>query len=159
MKYLHYAFEVGPGDVIEVSLDRAANVQLLDDANFDNYCNGRPYRYHGGHATQSPVYLTPPHQGRWHVVIDLGGGAGSVRATRPAHLGGDGLSARKGGKPPLPPVVRYAPLAELTVYSVYEHQLDLLAQGSPASLMLDPSAKHVHLAGESTRQRTSAIIL
>ncbi len=47
------------------------------------------------------------------------------------------MSVKKGGKPPLPPVVRYAPPAELTVYSVYEHQLDLLAQGSPASLMLN----------------------
>ncbi len=81
MKFLHYEFDVRPGDVIEVSLDRAANVQLLDDANYDSYRNGRPYHYHGGHAKQSPVHLTPPQQGHWHVVIDLGGGAGSVRAT------------------------------------------------------------------------------
>jgi hypothetical protein len=35
------------------------------------------------------------------------------------------------------PVIREAPLGELNVYRVYEHQLDLLAQGSPASLLLN----------------------
>jgi hypothetical protein len=37
MKYIHYEFDAGPEDVIEVSLDRAANVQLLDDENYDNW--------------------------------------------------------------------------------------------------------------------------
>ncbi len=35
------------------------------------------------------------------------------------------------------PVIREAPPGELNVYRVYEHQLDLLAQGSPASLLLN----------------------
>jgi hypothetical protein len=81
VKYLHYEFDAGPEDIIEVHLDRAANVQLLDDANYDQYRNGRSFRYHGGYAKQTPVRLTPPHPGHWHVVIDLGGGAGTVRAT------------------------------------------------------------------------------
>jgi hypothetical protein len=40
-------------------------------------------------------------------------------------------------KPALTPPVRVAPLGELNVYVVYEHDLDRLAQGSPASLMLN----------------------
>ncbi len=35
------------------------------------------------------------------------------------------------------PVIREAPLGELKVYRVYEHQLDELAQGSPVSLLLN----------------------
>ncbi|MGP0063492.1 MAG: hypothetical protein ACLQGP_07840 [Isosphaeraceae bacterium] len=35
------------------------------------------------------------------------------------------------------PVIRVAPPGELNVYPVYEHQLDLLAQGSPAPLLLN----------------------
>lgn len=35
----------------------------------------------------------------------------------------------------LGPVIREAPLGELKVYRVYEHQLDELAQGSPVSLV------------------------
>jgi hypothetical protein len=35
------------------------------------------------------------------------------------------------------PIIRVAETAELRVYPIYEHQLELLAQGSPASLHLN----------------------
>jgi len=38
------------------------------------------YRYDGGYATKSPMRLAVPRAGHWHVVVDLGGGAGHVRA-------------------------------------------------------------------------------
>ncbi len=80
MNFLHYEIEVGPDDRVEVTLDHAANVQLLDETNFQNYRNGRPYRYFGGHAERSPFHIQPPHEGHWHLVVDLGGSAGAVRA-------------------------------------------------------------------------------
>lgn len=80
MDYLHQEFDAGPDDVIEVTLDHAANVLLLDSLNYSNYLNRRNYRYYGGHVTTSPYRMLPPHQGHWHVVIDLGGYAGTVRA-------------------------------------------------------------------------------
>jgi hypothetical protein len=79
MKYIHYEFDAEPEDVIEVTLDRAANVQLLDETNYVAYAAGQPFSYHGGYATRSPVRLTPPSRGHWHVIIDLGGGPGQVR--------------------------------------------------------------------------------
>lgn len=82
MKFLHYQFDAGPNDVIEVTLQgNAANVQLLDSINFSIYKNGQRYQYFGGHATKSPVRLVPPRQGVWHVVVDAGGYASSVRAS------------------------------------------------------------------------------
>jgi len=80
LNYLHYEFDANRDDIIEVTLDRAANVQLLEPANYENYKNGVGYRYHGGYATTSPVRLAVPQAGKWHVVIDFGGGAGRVRA-------------------------------------------------------------------------------
>jgi peptidoglycan/LPS O-acetylase OafA/YrhL len=47
------------------------------------------------------------------------------------------MSPKKAAGQPLAPVLRYAPPGELKVYAVYEHQLDVLAQGSPAPLMLN----------------------
>jgi hypothetical protein len=38
---------------------------------------------------------------------------------------------------PQQPVVRVAPLGELNAYTVYEHELETLAQGSPAGLFLN----------------------
>lgn len=81
MNYLHHEYDAGPGDVIEVALNHAANVLLLDSANYSNYRNGRAYQYRGGYVSSSPFRISPPHRGLWHLVIDLGGNAGTVRAS------------------------------------------------------------------------------
>lgn len=80
MKFLHWEFHSGPENVIRVELDKAANVQLLDDTNFSAFRRGGRYRYQGGYYKQTPVHLSPPTSGRWHVVVHLGGYAGTVRA-------------------------------------------------------------------------------
>jgi hypothetical protein len=81
MRYLHYEFDAGPNDIIEVTLDKQANVILLDRINYQNFRAGRRYDYYGGLATQSPVRLSPPRQGHWYVVVHLGGYRGTVRAS------------------------------------------------------------------------------
>lgn len=81
MDHLNYEFDADAGDVAEVSLDRAANVLLMDETNYGAYRQRRSYRYFGGHATRSPVRMAVPRSGHWHVVVDLVGGPGQVRAT------------------------------------------------------------------------------
>jgi hypothetical protein len=78
--FLHEEFDLLAGDIVEVTLDAPANVMLLDPANFSNYKDGLSYRYHGGHVETSPVRLTTPRSGAWHVVVNLGGYPGSVEA-------------------------------------------------------------------------------
>ncbi|HEY8666994.1 MAG TPA: DUF1883 domain-containing protein [Tepidisphaeraceae bacterium] len=81
MNYLHYEFDAGPEDVIQVTLDKAANVQLMDSANYENYRRHADFHYHGGYVKVSPYQLVPPAYGHWHIVIDLGGQPGTVRAS------------------------------------------------------------------------------
>ncbi len=81
MNYLHYDFNLQSGDIVEVTLDKQANVRLLDDNNYSKYRGGEKHRYYGGRAVRSPVRLPVPHSGHWHVVIDLGGQAGTVTAS------------------------------------------------------------------------------
>lgn len=81
MKFLHHEFNAGSGDRIRVVLDKQANVRLLDSSNFARYRSGQSHHYHGGLVTESPYILSPPHYGTWHVVIDLGGYSGTVRAS------------------------------------------------------------------------------
>lgn len=88
MNFLDYAVQARPGDVVEVTLDHAANVRLMDSTNFQRYRRGDTHRYHGGYATQSPVRLSVPHAGSWHVVVDLGGQDGRVRASVSVLSGG-----------------------------------------------------------------------
>ena len=82
MEYLHKEFDLGEGDVVEVTLDgNAANVLLLDAENFQNYKQGKRYHYYGGYARTSPFRIQAPRPGQWHLVVDLGGGAGRVQAS------------------------------------------------------------------------------
>jgi hypothetical protein len=81
MNFLHYNLNLGSSDVVEVALDKQANVRLLDDVNFSRYKRGGRYNFYGGLAQKSPIRLSPPRAGHWHLVIDLGGYAGSVRAS------------------------------------------------------------------------------
>ena len=70
------------GNVAEVTLSGTeANVQLLDNTNLQNYKAGRKHTYYGGHYKSSPACITVPHAGTWHVVVDLGGYTGQVRAS------------------------------------------------------------------------------
>jgi hypothetical protein len=80
MNFLHWEGCIDPADRVIVTLDHAANVQLLNDLNFGAYRAGRSFRYSGGYYRESPVVLRPPHHGHWHVAVDLGGHAGHVRA-------------------------------------------------------------------------------
>lgn len=83
MKFIHN--EIGnleKGRIVEIALvGNAANVQLLDSLNFNNYKAGRKYRYIGGLAKQSPVRLQTTHSGHWHIAIDMRGLRGSVKAS------------------------------------------------------------------------------
>lgn len=81
MKFLHYNFDLSPNQLVEVTLDKPANVRLLDDSNFHSYRRRAAHKYFGGLAKQSPVKLRAPSMGHWHLVIDLGGYAGEVRAS------------------------------------------------------------------------------
>ncbi len=81
MKFIHFEVDTSPGDAVLVKLSgTAANVRLMDAINFSSYRRGGRHRYIGGHFTQSPAVLQPPHAGHWYVVVDLGGFAGNIRA-------------------------------------------------------------------------------
>lgn len=83
MNFTHYDLgNLGKGRIVEIILQgNAANVQLMDSSNFNNYRNGRQYRYIGGLAKKSPVRLQTTHSGHWHVAIDLRGMRGNVRSS------------------------------------------------------------------------------
>jgi hypothetical protein len=81
MDFVHY--DLGPlaaGQVVEVTLNTAANVQLLDTHNFNIYRSGGRFNYYGGHVSRSPYRIQVPESGHWHLAIDLGGASGSLRS-------------------------------------------------------------------------------
>lgn len=82
MEYLHKELDLRAGDAVEVTLaGNPANVLLLDPTNFEAYTNRKQYRYFGGYFTQSPAVIEAPRSGLWHLIVDLGGGPGTVTAS------------------------------------------------------------------------------
>jgi hypothetical protein len=77
--FLHTREYIRSDQAACVTLDRAANVMLLTDSNFAKYKHGQQYSYYGGHYRRSPVFIRPPRTDNYNVVIDLGGGSGSIR--------------------------------------------------------------------------------
>ena len=102
MQFTKYDFgHLEKGRIIEITLQgSAANVQLMDSSNFNNYKNGRRYRYVGGLAKQSPIRLATTHAAHWYLAIDMRGLVGSVRT-----------SARV--LPQALPVIKQRPLSEI----------------------------------------------
>ena len=82
MNYIHRDLRwQRAGTVVAVTLNIAANVQLLNPHNFAAYHAGRDYQGYGGHYTQTPVRIAIPSDGNWHVAVDLGGYAGYLKAS------------------------------------------------------------------------------
>lgn len=82
---MRYAYkdlgERSAGTTITLELEgSAANILLLDPFHYSLYRRGRAFRYHGGLFHSSPATLTIPRDGRWYLVVDLGGHGGRVRA-------------------------------------------------------------------------------
>jgi Domain of unknown function (DUF1883) len=81
MDFVHYDLgSLDRGQIVEVSLNIAANVQLLDTANFNQYRSGGSFQYVGGRINRSPARLSVPTPGHWHLAIDLGGASGNLRS-------------------------------------------------------------------------------
>ncbi len=65
---------------MRVTLDKQANVKMVDGNNFWCYKNGEEHQYYGDLAGVSPINLRPPYRGRWHATVDLGRYTGTINA-------------------------------------------------------------------------------
>lgn len=87
MKFTHYPLGlVEKNQKVEVNLQgNAANVLLLDEKNYQQYLNNKPFIHIGGLVIKSPHHFIVPRADSWHLVIDLGGYAGKVKSKVTVH--------------------------------------------------------------------------
>lgn len=58
---------------VEVELQYAADVFLVDSVNFQRFQAGYDFEYYGGHYTESPVNIHISEKGRWYLIVIDGG--------------------------------------------------------------------------------------
>lgn len=58
---------------VEVHLEHAADVFLVDSTNYQHYKSGRKFKYFGGHYTKTPVTISVNGVGRWYLIVRGGG--------------------------------------------------------------------------------------
>ncbi len=80
MNYLHYRMDAGPGALIQVKIEGKAHVRLLDLLNYYKYRVGKPYISAFVYQDTSLVQLSPPYRGEWHIIVDLDGKQGEIKA-------------------------------------------------------------------------------
>lgn len=79
MKYIYSQIQANSGAIVEITLDKQANVRMLDAANYQRFKGGQQYQYYGGRVLRSPLRIPVPLSGTWYVVIDLGDHGGTIR--------------------------------------------------------------------------------
>lgn len=72
MNWIPYADSNGRLSV-EVDLNYAADVFLVDSSNYQKFKSGRRFEYFGGHYTRSPVTISVNGVGRWYLIVRGGG--------------------------------------------------------------------------------------
>jgi len=102
-KFQKYSWNhLDKGSTIVVTLDKAANVRLMNSTNFNSYRNGRSHRYVGGGLVKtSPYRIVVPSSGSWYLTVDLMG----LKATT--------VKIGVTVEPPALPVAKSAPLPSL----------------------------------------------
>jgi hypothetical protein len=71
MDYLHWDYSrLSRGATVTVAMTGVeSDVMLLSTTNYARFQRGDRYEYYGGHYKRSPVQLTVPSTGAWHVVV------------------------------------------------------------------------------------------
>ena len=69
---LGFQMTTGPNLVVEVTLNHAANVYLVNQQGYQNYLNGNEFSHHGGFTTDSLYRLRIPSSNHWYVIVDNG---------------------------------------------------------------------------------------
>jgi len=81
MQFLHYQVKADPDRIIQVTIDHEASIKLMDTFNFAKYSQGKTPDFQGGIYPASTVEFRVYKNDTWHVVVDLDGKKGEVKAS------------------------------------------------------------------------------
>jgi len=89
MKYwFHDVGNIDDSHILEISMDYAAHVRVMDRNNYNEYRSRRAYKSISKYVTASPFTIKVPRASHWFVVIDLEGKPGVVASEVRVRRGG-----------------------------------------------------------------------
>ena len=81
-RYSHYDLgEQRAGTVIEITLSAVSNVRLITAGNYQRFTETLKHQFVGGVAKKSPIRLSVPEAGHWHLVVDMEGHNGLAESS------------------------------------------------------------------------------
>src|SRR4051812_28866032 len=81
-RFTHYDLKPQrAGTIIEVTLTAVNNIRLMTAANFQRFTELLDFKYVGGVAKKSPIRLTIPETGHWHLIVDMEGHHGLAESS------------------------------------------------------------------------------
>lgn len=81
-RYTHYDLgDQRAETTIEITLSAVANVRLMTGGNFQRFKETLKHQFVGGVAKKSPIRLTVPETGHWHLVVDMEGHKGLAESS------------------------------------------------------------------------------
>jgi hypothetical protein len=82
VNFTHYDLkQQRAGVIIEITLSAVANVRLMTESNFTLYKQAQKHQFVGGVARKSPIRLSIPQNGHWHVIVDMEGHNGLAQSS------------------------------------------------------------------------------
>lgn len=81
-RFTHYDLKLQrAGTTIEVTLNAVNNIRLMTATNFQRFTELLDFKYVGGLARKSPIRLTIPENGHWHLIVDMEGHHGLAESS------------------------------------------------------------------------------
>jgi hypothetical protein len=80
MEYIHYQVKAMPYNSVTVTLDKRANVLLLNKINYRRYKAGKKCSASLKYKDTLTLKLKIPYKGEWHIVVEHGAYQGQINA-------------------------------------------------------------------------------
>ena len=80
MQYIHYQIKVFPHNNIVVTVDKQANIKLLNNIMYERYKSGKNVKPSLAFLDSGGTSFKVPYKGEWHVIIEHGNYQGELTA-------------------------------------------------------------------------------
>jgi len=80
MEYIHYQIRVFPHNNIVVTVDKQANIKLLNTIMYERYKSGKHVKASLEFLDSSGTSFKVPYKGEWHVIVEHGNYHGKITA-------------------------------------------------------------------------------